>query len=189
MTQANVTDEDRHKTTGVLERFEALKMIKIEKDYIKILNFKKRQETNLTGYERVKRYRESKKSDNKVITANDNAMITLEEKRIEERRIEENRREGGEKSPTPAEQARKFFDNQEIQQEETIQLLVKAGVSESVARTQIKKFVSYWTELNKSGTKQRWEREPTFQIDRRLRTWFDRIGSFKTRDEPKGIRI
>lgn len=32
-------------------------------------------------------------------------------------------------------------------------------------------FVSYWTEPNKSGTKQRWELERTFDVTRRLATW------------------
>ena len=33
------------------------------------------------------------------------------------------------------------------------------------------KFVNYWTEKNKSGTKMRYELEKTFEISKRLATW------------------
>jgi cell division protein FtsB len=38
----------------------------------------------------------------------------------------------------------------------------------------LKKFSDYWTELNRSGTKMRYELEPVFQIGRRLATWASR---------------
>lgn len=43
---------------------------------------------------------------------------------------------------------------------------------------EIKKFHDYWTELNGSGTKQKWQTEKTFQVERRLVTWFGRIETF-----------
>jgi len=36
---------------------------------------------------------------------------------------------------------------------------------------ELKKFDNYWTELNKSWTKQRWEQQKTFEVQRRLATW------------------
>lgn len=39
-------------------------------------------------------------------------------------------------------------------------------------------FISYWTEPNKSGTKQRWQTEKTFEVGRRLSTWFNRSKDF-----------
>lgn len=68
------------KTKGVLERLEKLGMIHLDNGMITIKNWEKRQETNLTSYERVKRYREKKQDDN--------AKITLEEKRIDKKRID-----------------------------------------------------------------------------------------------------
>lgn len=44
---------------------------------------------------------------------------------------------------------------------------------------EIKKFESYWTELNQSGTKQRWQLERVFQVDRRLGTWFGKVKEFQ----------
>ena len=48
---------------------------KDDNDNVMITNFKKRQESNTTAYERVKRYRDNKR-DNANDNADDNAMIT-----------------------------------------------------------------------------------------------------------------
>jgi hypothetical protein len=45
---------------------------------------------------------------------------------------------------------------------------------------EIQKFERYWTELNSTGTKERWQTEKTFQIDRRLVTWFAKKKEFAT---------
>jgi len=37
----------------------------------------------------------------------------------------------------------------------------------------MQEFVLYWTEPNKSGTKERWETETTFDVKRRLLKWLD----------------
>jgi len=46
------------------------------------------------------------------------------------------------------------------------------NISPEVVKQEILKFVSYWTELSQSGTKERWEKEKTFEVQRRLATWF-----------------
>lgn len=76
-----VTSDEWDRTIGVLEKLKKLGMIENDNEVITLINWKKRQETNLTSYERVKRYREKKQ--------NDNAKITLEENRIDKKRIEE----------------------------------------------------------------------------------------------------
>lgn len=40
-------------------------------------------------------------------------------------------------------------------------------------------FYDYWSEPNKSKTKERWQLQPTFEISRRLKTWAKREKSFK----------
>lgn len=58
---------------------------------------------------------------------------------------------------SPAQKAREFFKKIE---------------SENLdASDERKKFYNYWTEKNKSGTKERWELEKTFDVDRRFATW------------------
>lgn len=45
----------------------------------------------------------------------------------------------------------------------------------------LRDFVSYWTEPNKSQTKLRWEMQPTWDVKRRLGTWFRRDQEFQSR--------
>lgn len=91
MAQAGISPscEDWDYTKGILEKLVKLKMITIDNGMITILNWRKRQDTSLTSYERVKRYRKKHK--------NDNAMITLEENRREENR-KEDKKEGEQSS-------------------------------------------------------------------------------------------
>lgn len=83
MIQAGVSpmNEEWDKTTGLLKKLESLGMIQNDNGMITVINWNKRQETNLTSYERVKRHREKKR--------NANAKITPEENRIDKNRIEE----------------------------------------------------------------------------------------------------
>ncbi|MFA5453079.1 MAG: hypothetical protein WC248_05865 [Candidatus Methanomethylophilaceae archaeon] len=78
---------------------------------------------------------------------------------------------------SPAQVANEFLNNSE-KQEEFISKLIQKGGSEQVARQEIKKFVAYWTELNGSGSKQRWQMQKTFEVQKRLATWFGKINSF-----------
>jgi len=40
-------------------------------------------------------------------------------------------------------------------------------------KDELSKFDSYWTELNKSWTQQRWQQQKTFEVQRRLATWLN----------------
>jgi len=59
------------------------------------------------------------------------------------------------------------------------QLNRNTNVPLEVLRREIKKFVEYWTELNQTGKKQRWEKQDAFEVKRRLNTWFQRSNVFK----------
>lgn len=48
-------------------------------------------------------------------------------------------------------------------------------------RLEIESFRQFWTEKNATGTKERWQMEPTFEIKRRLNTWFRRVRDFQGR--------
>ena len=75
---------------------------------------------------------------------------------------------------TPAQEAKDFFENPEP----IIQTLLENGLNEQMVHREIAKFTAYWTERNKSGTKQRWEQQATFEVKRRLTTWFSKIKEF-----------
>ena len=49
-------------------------------------------------------------------------------------------------------------------------------------KSMLESFYDYWSEPNKSKTKERWQLQPTFEIGRRLKTWAKREKGFK----PKG---
>lgn len=55
--------------------------------------------------------------------------------------------------------------------------------------TEVKKFYMYWTELNQSGTKERWQKQETFQVDRRLLTWFGKVDRFKRSEINKDTKV
>ena len=42
----------------------------------------------------------------------------------------------------------------------------------------LNKFLNYWTEKNKNGTKMKWEMQETFEISKRLGTWYSREMKF-----------
>jgi len=94
----------------------------------------------------------------------------------------------GDKSPTPSQIMKDFINNQD-KQNDTVNALIEKGVSEEVAMSEIKKFINYWCELTKSGKQQRWQTEKTFEIQRRLTTWFNNVNKFKGSNSNKGITI
>lgn len=89
---------------------------------------------------------------------------------------------------TPSQLAKEFFEDLDVQ-EKTITFLINKGLPENRAREEIQRFVLYWTEPNKSGTKVRWQMEKTFDVKRRLVTWISRIKNFNQSNQPKGITL
>lgn len=79
---------------------------------------------------------------------------------------------------TPVDASSDFFGNPATR-EATVQRLVGAGKPEDAVRREVEKFVGYWTEPNKSGTRQRWQMEKTFEVNRRLDYWLGRSREFE----------
>lgn len=159
---------ETHKNVSL--HLQELGMITISNEVITVKNWKKRQETSLTSYERVKRYREKKRNETK--------MITLDKSRIDKSRIEEIRIES---CATPSQEAKDFFSKGKTYQE-----LLKnfsKDRDQITIENELNKFLLYWTEKNKSGTKERWEQQSTFEVKRRLFTWFGRLNNFTLKKE------
>ena len=78
---------------------------------------------------------------------------------------------------TPSQINKSFFKGKEAYHSTRLKLLEK-GIPEKVVDRELHKFVVYWTEPNKSGTKERWELQKTFDVSRRLFTWFSRSGNY-----------
>lgn len=102
-------------------------------------------------------------------------LMQIREDKIKEKKIrEESESEATIVAIAPKDIAKRFFED-ELNQSEAITALVEKGMSPEQARSEMLKFISYWTEPERSGKRQRWEREPTFEIGRRLATWFSRV--------------
>lgn len=162
-------------TKGILERLEVLQMLRNDNGVVTILNWNKRQKRASTVYERVKKYRQRNENVTNVTKRNES-----DNNRIEEKRIEENRREGRGRE-TPSQITMDFFEdvkNETGKFKELLLVIVAKGIPENLAISEIRKFCSYWREKTRSGKKERWETEKTFEVKRRLATWFQNVNKF-----------
>jgi hypothetical protein len=66
----------------------------------------------------------------------------------------------------------------EEEKENLIDILVEKGIDRQLVVSEIAKFINYWTEKNMIGTKERWQLEKTFEVQKRLTTWFNNINKF-----------
>jgi hypothetical protein len=81
-----------------------------------------------------------------------------------------------EREPTPSQDAIEFFSGGKIYSD-----LLKEfseGNNSVFIEKEFKKFIIYWTEKNKSGTKQKWQLQETFEVKRRLYTWLGRSNEY-----------
>lgn len=127
---------------------------------------------------------EKPKAEKATVRKSHSAEIgLLSNKEGESNKDKENNKEGG--TPTTEE----FFTNKELQTK-VESWLVGKGMKEEVAAQEVKKFIDYWTEPNKSNTKVRWQGEKYFDIRRRLATWFRRATQYAgQRQQAKGRAV
>lgn len=127
---------------GFVKRLVGLKMLEVEGDAARIPRFAERQQRAMTGYERVKKYRESRRlgGDDNEDNANDNDDDNEEdnvEKRIEENRIEKKR----EKRATPAHAKLDYLKN--IPAEDMKKFTERFGASEAVIKSKAEDLLLY----------------------------------------------
>lgn len=77
-----------------------------------------------------------------------------------------------ERPETPREYARRFFEGDKDIVGDLGEQLEAAGASRQFVIAEMLKFRNHWTELTPNGRKQKWELERTFEIKKRLGTWF-----------------
>lgn len=76
---------------------------------------------------------------------------------------------------TPREIAQEFFN---MDEEDLFKSLYVDTESVSI-KEELRNFREYWTTLTMNGKKQKWEKQETFDIKLRLKTWFRNAKSFK----------
>jgi len=79
---------------------------------------------------------------------------------------------------SPAEEMKLFLDEKEYFTKVCNSIVEKSQIDASLVLRELYNFKSYWSELNRSGKKQRWELERTFELKRRLGTWFRNADKF-----------
>jgi len=84
------------------------------------------------------------------------------------------------KTLSPAEEMREFLKGKESSFKLAEFIVEKTGMPMERVVKELVSFRSYWSELNGSGKKQRWELEKTFEVKRRLNTWLRNAGKFDT---------
>lgn len=168
--------------TGVLQKDECGKVFSVR--VLKNLD-ERREKSDIARANIMKRW-EKENVDSKPKeygrNTNKNTDVILERKGKERKVKEKKERDvvASSDAPTPAQTVRDFFTN-DASRETMIQRLIAKGLPEEDARREVKKFCLYWTEQNKTGTKERWELEKTFELRRRLTTWLSNFSKFSPR--------
>jgi len=89
-------------------------------------------------------------------------------------------------NPTPGEIAHDFFSKESLYREKILQEIADhTGAPMNLVKEEARKFFAYWTEPTKSGKKQLWETKPTFEIKRRLYTWFQKSNKYNSPDKKR----
>ena len=178
------------KTIGLIDLYES-----DGEEYLHVVRWEDHQtlRTDRATWEFPK-YTKQQPSGNQ--TATKRQPVTAEVKVREGKVREEKRRERGESfdSLTPKRKAEMFFDS--VKNQDTNfnifinQLSTKNQVSSQKIENELIKFADYWTELNSTGTKARWQLQKTFEVRRRLKTWFERakFNNFSTQSN-KGRNV
>lgn len=109
-----------------------------------------------------------------------NGLARGEENRGEQRSI-------GEKIPTPSEESVSFFEKGQKYQDMVVAF--SKNQNGEFIKKEMDKFILYWTEPNKSGTKVRWQQQSTFEVKRRLFTWLNRAGEYKQKLSEKEYKV
>lgn len=90
---------------------------------------------------------------------------------------------------TPSQTATTFFHDPKEQETLALKIAEAKSVPVEPIRSEIRKFVGYWTERNRSGTKQRWELQRTFEVYRRMATWLEKVDRFDPVKQRRGATI
>ena len=85
---------------------------------------------------------------------------------------------------TPSQEMKLFLTNKEEPKRIAQAISKKSNLPYEQVLLELENFTGYWSELNKSGTKQRWQLEKTFELKRRLGTWFKNKDKFGDKKKP-----
>lgn len=112
----------------------------------------------------------SEQQMNNERTTNEQRMNT--DKNIKKEKNE--KKDIGDKSPTPSQIMKNFLNPETDEQDKQVKRLIENfRLDEKYIWDELGKFIDYWEETTKSGIKQRWELEKTWNLERRLDFWIN----------------
>ncbi len=164
------TKLSRKQACEVVNKLVAKRLLFKNKKYINSYSFNKDYdqwvvtERTLGGYCRPKELPKGKQ----IVTETKPKVVT-ETKHTKEKK------ETYTKERTPSQIAEEFFRSDRQINLFAEKLSEKKKLHFDFCKNEILKFRNYWTELSRTGKKQRWEMEKTFEVDRRLQTWFSNV--------------
>ena len=88
---------------------------------------------------------------------------------------------------TPAQEMNFFLEDIEERMRIARAISEKSNFSYQQVFSELRNFAGYWSELTKSGKKQRWQLQKTFELRRRLGTWFKNAGKFNSNQKAKQL--
>lgn len=116
-----------------------------------------------------------------------NENATVRTHRLGKDRLGKDRLEGEVATLTPAQEAQDLFSGKGVESFLDYFSSRSNAPPETLSR-ELVKFASYWTEKNKSGTKERWQQQNTFEVKRRFATWLANAKNFdKTISKGRGL--
>lgn len=94
----------------------------------------------------------------------------------------------GKRERTPSQEMKFFLKDKEELKRIAKAISEKKDIPYELVLSELKNFAEYWSERSLNGKKQRWEMQKTFQLKRRIGTWFKNVGKFNNnRNKPTGV--
>ncbi len=133
---------------------------------------------NYLDKNRIRETEYQKEKSQLLLTESGQYELNIGSTSIEESSIEQSRI--GESKITPSKIAIDFFTKGHYFDEYLN--LFSTTQNRSTIQHEFDKFILYWTELNKSGTKERWQLEKTFEVKKRIHTWLTRNSTYSKKE-------
>jgi len=145
--------------THPIDTYEVVNLWHLNSDF-----YRKKKEVKLTYISDKSKRRGSKRPIRK------GSERPIEEEQYKEELIE--------RTLTPFQEMNLFLKDDNFFNKIASEFAEKENISLSVVVAQLQSFRSYWSELNRSGKKQKWELQKTFEVKRRIGTWLRNAEQF-----------
>lgn len=124
----------------------------------------------------------NKRPTNDQQTTNNN----IRKKEYKKERYTDNKtfNNSGANAPTPEDNMMDFIENVTKRTDKATRLVYKISdrykLSVEKVAAELDKFVSYWCEKTRDGKRERWQLGKTFEVQKRLATWFQKMQNYST---------